>query len=220
MPNILVCIYTQTKTLFILLLLTGYALLSVVLLLIVIVQFSAFVPIGNIPIIDRFLNTVSKQEEYVSLSCNESGFHIYTKNSHLYSRVIDTDFPDYKKIIPDSFTSDISILKNDLLSFFKKARFFVANDNKTVDVSVKDSSMILRAFNSDIGETIDTIPVDINGSEFKNTFNYEFIYHALSSINDERVLFRFAGVDKPLVISGYDSKNFTALIMPSVVQSE
>lgn len=182
-------------------------------------SFSTIIPLTNISIISKFLDIISNTHIEVDLIIDDSGIHIVTETDHLYSRVINSQFPTYKEIIPKTSDVQVVMLKSDLLSFFKKARIFVSSKYNTITMTTKENNLYLEASNDDVGETKDIVPAEIKGEMSSCTFNYKYINDAISVIEDEKVIFEFnKDYSKPLIISGYNTKIFKSLIMPSFIQ--
>src|SRR3989344_2150548 len=79
---------------------------------------SALIPFRNVPEIIRFLSG-SKGETLLSHEGNQISF---TKDgAYLISRTIEGTFPDYKQIVPKTFKTEATLLKEDLLRALKLA---------------------------------------------------------------------------------------------------
>ena len=184
-------------------------------------DFSVIIPLTGVSVFNRFLEMVSKQNTIINFVVDESGVHLYNQTSHIYSRVINSQFPAYREIIPQTTDTQVIVLKSDLFSFFRKAHLFSSNKHNTVDFAIEKNTLSLTASNEDVGETKDSIPAEVNGNPLQCMFNYRYINDVLSHIDDDRILLEFSQESsKPLIISGADTKIFKSLIMPSFTQGQ
>ncbi len=131
------------------------------------------------------------------------------------SRLTEGVFPDYSQIIPKKFSTDIIIDKNLFTSALKTAGIFSGKLNElNIMSSANDESMVLRTSSADAGEHTTNIPAKITGDEVKITFNFKYIFDCLAHIQSPKIILRFSGEGKPLLISGTDDNSFQYLVMP------
>lgn len=174
--------------------------------------FHILIPYKNIVEIIRVFDKVSGN---ISIKFNKNQISFSISNIHVTSRVIDGIFPDYAQIIPKSFVSDVTVLKQDMLNSLKISNIFADKFNR-IDITVSPREKILEIIskNQSVGENIFRLDAAIDGEEIRLGFNQKYIMDCLQSIKQESVVLRFAGAGKPLVIQGVGDKSFLYLIMP------
>lgn len=170
------------------------------------------IPYKNIPEILRVFGEFSGEMK-VCFSKNQISFSI--DNSYLTSRIIDGVFPDYRQIIPKEFTTDVVILKQDLLNALKLSNIFSDKFNQ-VNLSVKPKEKVfeLSSKNNDVGENNTYLDAVMSGEGTELSFNYKYFYDCFQSINTDSVSIKLNQSSKPLVVSGVADNSFTYLIMP------
>lgn len=170
------------------------------------------IPYKNLIEISKFL------EEY-----NGEVVVVYSKNQifflfneiYLTSRLVEGNFPDYKQIIPKEFSSEATLLKEDLLSALKVNNVFIDKFNQlNFILSPKDKKLTLLSQNADIGKTSISLPASLVGENLEIRFNHRYISDCLPSITGESVVLRFSDKNKPLVISGVGDTSFLYVVMP------
>jgi len=173
---------------------------------------SILIPFKNISEIARIFSDVSYDIDIVTTK-NQVSF--FAPNIHITSRVVDGNFPDYKQIIPKTFTSSITVLKQDLLQALKLTNTFSDSFNQVVfSLSVANKNMEIKTKNNDIGEGSETIKGSVVGEDMVITFNHKYVFDCLQSIETDGVVLSFNGPGKPLVISPSHNASFTYLVMP------
>ena len=131
------------------------------------------------------------------------------------SRIIDGTFPDYKEILPKTFASEATLLKNDFLEMLRKARVFSGNDQHVgFHVYPKKKVFSATARSNDIGEMSETIDAALSGEDLDINFHIGYLTDCLQSIESDSITLGFAGSGKPLVIRGVSDQSFTYLVMP------
>lgn len=134
---------------------------------------------------------------------------------YLTSRIIDGIFPDYKQIIPKEHTTEVIVLKQDLLSALKLSNVFSDKFNQiTLIVKPKEKVFELRAKNTDVGENKTQISASLSGENTEVIFNHKYFIDCFQSIPQDSVILQFSGENKPIVVRGASSVSFTYLIMP------
>ena len=176
-------------------------------------DFDVLIPAKNVNKILKILE--SSINPSVNLVISDEGVCVGMEEGTFFTRSTSGTFPDYKKIIPNNFDINFTVLKHDVLNFFKKAKYF-SNTLNTIKMNIDGNHIVLYFDNDTIGSTEDRIPIaDLQGGGELPNFNYRFINDAIQVINDEKIRFCFvSGGVKPVLIQGASYKLFTALISP------
>lgn len=133
----------------------------------------------------------------------------------LISRTLEGVFPDYKQIIPTKFTTTVIINKQELIDILRAASVFTGRLNQ-VDFNTHSKEKILdiKTSNQDLGEYNTSIKSDIEGEDMSASFNYKYIFDCLSHVPSNKVVLKFSGENKPMVIKGDGDNSFQYLVMP------
>ncbi len=153
--------------------------------------------------------------EEVSLSTDESQLTVTTDGVRYVSRIVEGTFPNYTEIIPKSFTTEVTVLKNDFSETLKKAKVFAGADQHVgLHVYPKRKIFTAIAQSADVGEMSDSIDASLSGEDMDINFHIGYLSDCLSSIESDSITLNFAGAGKPLVIRGVSDPTFTYLVMP------
>lgn len=173
------------------------------------------IPFKNIADIIRVLESTSSENFSIQVSQNLISFEIPGK-VRLISRVIDGVFPDYKQIIPKGFTTEIVVLKQNLLNALKISNVFSDKFNQihfTVDPKTK--LFEVQTKNSDVGENKTDIDASITGEKIEINFNYKYIIDCFQSIDADSMSLELSGTNRPMVIKPVSGdQSFLYLVMP------
>jgi len=153
--------------------------------------------------------------ETVDLSSDESQLSVAMNGVRFVSRVVDGAFPNYKDIIPKKFTSEATVLKNDLAEMLKKARVFSGNDQHVgLHIYPKKKIFTATARSADVGEMSDSIDAALSGEDLDINFHIGYLADCLPTIQSDSVVMGFSGPGRPLVLRGVSDSSFTYLVMP------
>ncbi|HYF10404.1 MAG TPA: DNA polymerase III subunit beta [Candidatus Paceibacterota bacterium] len=170
------------------------------------------IPYKNISEIIRVLEDTDEEVE-VAVTKNQISFSF--PGTYLTSRVIEGVFPDYRQIIPKEFTTEATLLKQDLLNTLRLVNIFADKFNQvSFKVSPGKRELEVSSRNSDVGESVEKLGGAMRGEDLEIHFNYKYVADCFQSIPSDSVTLRFTGPHKPLLIGGSGDNSFTYLVMP------
>lgn len=148
------------------------------------------------------------------LRVNENQFALeFSDGVYVTSRLTTGSFPDYEQIIPKEYVTHSTILKNDLVHAFKKTNIFL-NKFFQVGMHVTNKSVTIHSTSGEIGTTTESITSTTEGDDLNLNFNQRYVSEALPHINGESLVMHFAGIGRPMVMSGVDDGSLRYLVMP------
>ncbi len=173
---------------------------------------SIMIPYKNVIEIGRILENV---DDEVRLIVSENQIAIITPSVYMTSRVIAGSFPDYKQIIPKEFSTEVIVLKQDLLNNLKTANIFSDKFNQiTFSISPSKKKFECIAKNADVGEYDGQIEASLSGDDVSISLNQRYLIECLSFIPQDSITMGFNGGNKAVVVKGVSDASFTYLLMP------
>jgi DNA polymerase-3 subunit beta len=170
------------------------------------------IPYKNIIEIARILETV---EGDITLTINENQIAITAPGIYLTSRIVSGSFPDYKQIVPKEFSTEVVVLKQDLLNTLKAANIFSDKFNQvSFAISPNKKSFTCVAKNADVGEYDGAIAATLTGDDVTIALNQRYLIEALALIPQDSITMGLNGSNKAVVIRGISDSSFTYLLMP------
>lgn len=169
-------------------------------------------PIRNAAELMRLLEG---SNEEVEIYYNEHQISTYVQDMYYTSRLIDGTFPNYRQIVPKSFTTEAVVLREDFAQALKSLSVFAdkfAQVSFTVDPIKK--AIVLSSRNPDVGEEISTIRATISGDAVSMNFNGRYLADSLQGIPGESVRIHSNGPGKALFITDAGDGSFYYLAMP------
>lgn len=131
------------------------------------------------------------------------------------SRLIEGSFPEYQKIIPSQFETEISLQKNEFLEKIKSAGIFAPKINEIqIQVFPQKGKIELFSENSELGEIRLNLPAKIKGKELEISFNHKFLAEGLSKIKTPQVNFFLSSKEGPALLKPSDKEDYLYIVMP------
>jgi len=133
----------------------------------------------------------------------------------LVTRLIDATYPDYRKLIPTSFTTTATVNRDEFIAITKVSSLFARESAGSITVKVdKDSKQIsITSIASQLGENTSSADATIKGGG-EVTLNSRYLLDALNALNTQEVTFSFNGKLEPCVLKSNESPDHTYLVMP------
>jgi DNA polymerase-3 subunit beta len=179
----------------------------------------AIIPARAMQEVSRIFSGSAEEEEVeVALSENQALFRI--EDVLFGTRLIDGNFPEYRRLLPTSFERRISVNREDLIGTLRRVNLFAQRQTPPVPVSLSfsEGSVEVIVRNGEIGEAHERLPAT-SEDEFLISFNPSYLLDGVSAIDTEKVVFKFNEALKPGLIvpdaSGESEEpDFLYLIMP------
>ncbi|MCL4417375.1 MAG: DNA polymerase III subunit beta [Actinobacteria bacterium] len=136
----------------------------------------------------------------------------------IVGRLINAQFPDFKKIIPENFLTTVVFDKNEMQKAVKICAIFARERANIIKFSIKENKIIVSANTEDTQENFVEVDAKIIGDENEIAFNARYLLELLSNIEEEEIRFEMSGPLNPGVFKIKDDPSFLHLIMPIRVQ--
>ena len=151
----------------------------------------------------------------ITLKVNKNQISFTNDSVYITSRVIQGIYPDYEQILPKTHTTEIVLLKQDLINSIKLSTLFSDKFNKIkFIIDPEEKKCLIATKNLDIGETESNLTVTMTGDPIEILLNGKHVFDCLNSIEKDSIVIEFNGFNKPAVIRGLGDQSFTYLTMP------
>lgn len=161
------------------------------------------------------LRVINDQDGDVSVLCDDQQAQFQAGDVEVVARLIEGNYPDYRKLIPASFATTAIISRTEFINITKVTSLFARESAGSVVLSVDDASetMWLRAVASQLGENNATASVKASGSG-SITLNSRYLLDALQAMTGKDVRIGFNGKLEAVLLSDPDNDDYNHLIMP------
>ncbi len=134
----------------------------------------------------------------------------------LVARLIEGNYPDYRKLIPAKFTTVAKLKRGDLINIAKVSSLFARESAGSITIKVDKASgqVSINAVASQLGENTARADADITGEDGKVTLNSRYLIDGLNALSTEDVEFCFNGKLEPCILRSSSDPGYTHLIMP------
>ncbi|WLV24706.1 DNA polymerase III subunit beta [Aciduricibacillus chroicocephali] len=179
------------------------------------------VDFSSVVIPGKSLNELSKilvdNDETVDIRVTQNQILFRTKNLYFLSRLLDGNYPETSRLIPDQSKTSIHLNTRDLLHTIDRASLLAREDrNNVVKLSTNGNGMLEITSNSpEIGHVSEEITADsIEGEDLKISFSSKYMMDALKAIDSDEVKIEFTGAMRPFILRPANGEPIIQLILP------
>jgi DNA polymerase-3 subunit beta len=176
----------------------------------------AIIPARAMQEVSRIYASSGEEQVDVVLSENQALFRI---GDVLFgTRLIEGNFPEYKRLLPTSFEREISVTREDMIETLRRVNLFAQRQTPPVPVSLtfSEGSVEVTVRSGEVGEAREKLPAT-SEDDFHISFNPSYLLDGVSAVDTEKVLFKLNEPLKPgLIVPETDGEepDFLYLIMP------
>jgi DNA polymerase-3 subunit beta len=133
----------------------------------------------------------------------------------LVTRQLDGNYPDYKKLIPSSFSTEASLKRADLINVTKVSSLFARESAGSVTLTIEEKSqeLSIKSVASQLGENTATAKAKVKGSG-SITLNSRYLLDALNVMSSEDIKFSFNGKLEPTMLNDPKNEGYKHIVMP------
>lgn len=146
------------------------------------------------------VNRLLNDEGEVKIFYSENQVLFDTGQTKLVSRLIEGEFPNYEKVIPEEAKNKININKAAFLSALKRVALFTTPESKVVKIETAKDKVVISKSSPSLGEAHEEIDVEYKGKELAVGFNPDYIIDLLKNTDQETISFELVDPDKPGVV--------------------
>ena len=170
---------------------------------------------------DELAKTLDGYNDNVEVYFNKIKILFKFKNILFQSRLLDGQYPDTSRLIPEQFPIIVRFNKDELVSAIDRVSLLSNRDRENqynvVRFNIREDHVIeISSSSNEIGNAVEEIiPTDpIEGPALKIAFSAKYILDALKAFISPEVQLCFTGEVRPFIIRGDLDYKLTALILP------
>lgn len=152
-------------------------------------------------------------EGKVRVSFNQNQVLFLFEEVYCISRLLSGAYPNYHDLIPQDFTLDVSLSKEEFLTGIKLVSVF---SPKTSDIKLEILGNALKlSAQAQGGSSEATIKGKINGSGVSGVmFNHRYLLDGIASIRQKEISLRFKHESSPVLFHGAGDNAYLYVLMP------
>ncbi len=150
----------------------------------------------------------------VQIGFDQKNMYIRTSSFSMTIRLIDGDYPDYKRVIPTSPRGRMTINGKMLLQGLRRASIFTTDRSRGINVLVSDEGMVLKVEHPEFGRFEEKLESVYEGEPFDVIINVYYFMEALNAIESPELRIEYYKESGPIILRPQPEENYFNLVMP------
>jgi DNA polymerase-3 subunit beta len=161
------------------------------------------------------LRLVNDFEDEVAVTFDDQQVLFQVGDVELVTRLIEGNYPDYRKLIPKEFATAATLKRADLMNITKVSSLFARESagSVTINLDQKAGLVSIRSVASQLGENTASATAEVT-SDGTITLNSRYIMDALHALGGEQVRIGFNGKLEPCMLADPAADDYLHIIMP------
>lgn len=163
----------------------------------------------------RILGDAPTEQKDTHITHDDQQVLFKVGDTELVTRLIEGKYPDYRKLIPNSFASSATLKRSELTNITKVSSLFARESagSVTIVLEEKQQHVSIRSIASQLGENTSTASAEVT-ADGAITLNSRYVLDALHALNGDTVQFSFNGKIEPTLLIDPKASDYTHVIMP------
>jgi len=166
------------------------------------------------------ITKLAKTNKKIKIGLTDDGHQVVfvLEDIEVISRLVDGDYPDYQKIIPDNSSTKIFVNRDEFFQSVKIASVFARESANVVRLSIKNNNLEFSANAPQIGQNKASVDARVEGENLEIAFNYKFLSDFLTVCKSQELLIELNENLTPGIFRDQSDPSFTHIIMPVRLQ--
>lgn len=183
-------------------------------------EISLLLPAKTLIEVGRIITDEKAQVVQMGFTKEQNQVVFVFSDLELFSRVIEGEFPDYNKIIPQNFTTKAVFDKENFNRAVKVVSIFARDSANIIKIKLGKNVLEMSANSPQVGENKNSLEVKLEGEESEIAFNFRFMQSLLGAISQAEVSLEMTGPLNPGAFKAVGDDSFLHIIMPVRLQTE
>lgn len=154
-----------------------------------------------------------EEDEVVHISANRRFVVFATRSYTVISRLIEGEFLDYKRVIPEGYKTRVTVDVRDFATTIERASLIITERLKNPLRVMFDDHITVRC-QTTLGKVVDELPAQVEGEPVEIGFNNRYLLDALRYSRCDKLVFELSGPLSPVKVLPKDGGDFLFLVLP------
>jgi DNA polymerase-3 subunit beta len=185
-------------------------------------EFDARIPdFKGVIIPPKVLGLVLKRapdEGLIEIAVTDKSIFFRFGSYKISSVLIEGQFPNYQKVIPESQKNRILLKRTDLLDAMKRVAIFVEQKSRRTFFAISDGLIVISSEESDLGTAREEFACEYSGPEVTIALNYKYVEEPLKVMDTENISIEFTEPNRAITVSPDPGEDYFHVVMPMQIE--
>lgn len=164
--------------------------------------------------INELKKLTEEEDGEIRLGFMDNSAVIKKGNSVIVMRLVDGEFPDYTKVIPQNNTRIVTINREQFLHSLKRMAILSSEKFKGIKFDIDNGVLEISSSNPELGEAREEVDVRYDGDKLTSRFNARYLIDVLLVLDENEVVLQLKDEMSPAIIKPASSDDFLSVVMP------
>ena len=156
---------------------------------------------------------IERDEDYVTVIIQDNSLMIDVDNTVFTTRLLEGEYIDYKRIVPQNYTTTFKVNRLALLNSIERASVMARVIKNIVKFDVTENYVYVSS-DSEMGNVKENVLISLEGKDMTIAFNSKYLIDCIKVINDEFINFNLNSSIAPCVIKSTSGDDYLYLVLP------
>ncbi|MEM9213413.1 MAG: DNA polymerase III subunit beta [Cyanobacteria bacterium P01_F01_bin.150] len=184
------------------------------------VDFDVTVPGKALRELERMLQ-MHQSSEAIAVRFDQGQLIIEWDNQRLTSRLLEGQYPPYHKLIPNSFSRQVTVERRLLMGALDRISVLADQKNGIVKLTLdSETNVILLSVDApDVGSGKESVSAQISGEPLEIAFNVKYLQDGLKAFSTGEIQMQCDTATSPSILTPLGGVKMTYLVMPVQIRS-
>lgn len=164
--------------------------------------------------IAEVVKLIDEETENIEISVSERLISFNINGYSFISRLIEGDFVNYEKTLPESIKQRVVVNTRELINTIERVSLLISESFSTPIRCYFNELNVVFTCATSIGRATETFNIELEGTSFEIGLNSRYLLDALKACEAENIQILFNGPNTGVVIDPIEGDDFKYMIMP------
>ncbi len=157
-------------------------------------------------------------EGMIEIAVTEKSIFFRFGSYKISSVLIEGQFPNYQKVIPESQKNTLTLKRLDLLDAMKRVAIFVEQKSHRTFFAISEGLIVISSEESELGTAREEFACDYSGPEATIALNYKYVEEPLKVMDCETISIQFTEPNRAITVSPVPGGDYFHIVMPMQIE--
>ena len=164
--------------------------------------------------INELCKLLADSEEKIRINLSSSKIVFFIGESILISKLIDGNFPDYKRVIPNDNNNLLIVNRVNFSMAVDRVSTINSEKSPVIKFKLMNNIMNMSSVNTENGTATEDIPIKYLGEEIEIGFNSKYVLEMINNLEDDEITLSFKNASSPVTATESSNPDLIYVLMP------
>jgi len=160
------------------------------------------------------IKKLASGEGNLKIAFSEKCIFVKFDNNRVYSTLIEGQFPNYKRVIPENQSYTAILNKIDFSVALNRVAIFAEQKAKKILFNFTEDMLTISAEDSEVGNAKAKVACQYKGDDMRMAVNYVHFAEPVKAMEDDDIAIKFSESNRAITLNSVPEGDFFHIIMP------